>query len=84
MKKRLFALLDEMNQEDGKKGTAMLGVCHSFISADKAKGGTKIAMGAPDSAVFEIMNQKTIPVLLLIDAAEYEKRKDIPKQKVVC
>lgn len=75
MKKRLFQILDEMNQHDVENNTSLVGVCPDLISADKIKQGTKVAMGVPGNAVFEIMNGKVIPILLLIDSEEYEKRK---------
>lgn len=74
MKKRLFQVLDDMNVEDSENGTQLVSVCGSFISADKVKQGTKVAMGADGSAIIEIMNDKVIPILLLIDKEEYNKR----------
>lgn len=76
MTKRLFQVLDEMNVEDGEKGTALVGLCNDLIAGDKVKGGAKISMGAPESALHNIISGKTIPVLLLIDKEEYFKRKD--------
>lgn len=77
MKKRLFQVLDEMNQEDEANKTQMVAISNSFISADKVKGGAKIAMGAPEEMLYEIMNYKKIPLLILIDKEEYFKRKDV-------
>lgn len=75
MKKRLFEILDEMNVNDTNKGTELLSVSGNFISADKVKQGTKVCMGSDGSAVFDIMNDKVIPILLLINREEYEKLK---------
>lgn len=72
-KKRLFQILDEMNVSDIEKGTQLVSVGSNFISADKIKQGTKIAMGSDDSALHQIMNNKVIPILLLIDKEEYFK-----------
>lgn len=72
-KKRLFQVLDEMNVSDIENGTKLVSVSSNFISADKIKQGSKIAMGSDDSAVMELMREKVIPVLLLIDKETYFK-----------
>lgn len=72
-KKRLFQVLDEMNVSDIENGTKLVSVSSNFISADKIKQGTKISMGSDDASLFEIMNEKVIPVLLLIDKETYFK-----------
>lgn len=72
-KKRLFQVLDEMNVSDIENGTKLVSVSSNFISADKIKQGSKIAMGSDDSAVMELMTNKVIPVLLLIDKEAYFK-----------
>lgn len=72
-KKRLFQVLDEMNVSDIENGTKLVSVSSNFISADKIKQGSKIAMGSDDSAVMELITNKVIPVLLLIDKETYFK-----------
>lgn len=74
MAKRLFQLLDEMNVEDGEKGTALVGVCGGFIKADMTQAGTKVTMGAPAEYIHKLLNNEIIPILLLIDKKEYDKR----------
>lgn len=76
-KKRMFKNLDEMNQEDSAKGTQMVQIGIDVISIDKVKGGCKVAMGMPESALYDIMNQKRIPFLVLVDKDEYFKREKI-------
>jgi len=73
--KRLFQVLDEMNILDIKNGGRLVEASGNFISADKIKQGAKISMGTPEHSLNEIMTGKKIPVLLLIDAEEYNKRK---------
>jgi len=77
MEKRLFQILDEMNQQDEANKTQMVAICNSFISADKVKDGAKIGMGAPEEMLYEIMNGKKIPILVLVDKEEYFKRKNV-------
>lgn len=71
--KRLFQVLDEMNVSDIEKGTKLVSVSINLISADKTKQGSKISMGSDDSAVIDLINNKVIPVLLLIDKETYFK-----------
>lgn len=74
MKKRVFQILDAMNIADSENGTALVGLCPGMLSARLGKHGTHIEMGAPKEAIANLMSGKTIPVLLLINAEEYEKR----------
>lgn len=80
MKKRTFQILDEMNQEDCKNGTQLVRVGFDLISADKVKGGCKISIGMPEPALYDIMNEKRIPILVLVDKAEYFKREKIKER----
>lgn len=83
MKKRTFQILDEMNQEDSKNGTQLAQVGIDLISADKVKGGCKISMGMPEPALYDIMNEKRIPILVLVDKAEYFKREKAEEKELV-
>ena len=74
MKKRLFEVLDEMNIDDGKNNTQLVQVCTTLISADKTKQGTKVLMGAPVNTLIDLLSEKAIAVLLIIDKEEYFKR----------
>lgn len=73
MGKRLFEILDQINQDDAKKGTQNVALANAFISANKVKAGCHITMGAPESFLHDIMNEKKIPILMLIDKKEYDK-----------
>jgi hypothetical protein len=78
MSKRLFQILDEMNVADTENKTALLGVCSHFVGAQKAKGGGHVTMGVPEKSVIDFVlhnDEKTIPLLLLINRAEYERIK---------
>ena len=79
-KKRLFEVLDEMNEHDTNNGTSYIAVGSNFISADKVKQGAKISMGAEPHNITNIATGKTLPVLLLIDAEEYKRRMDANTQ----
>jgi hypothetical protein len=72
--KRLFEILDEMNQDDIKNGTGLVEVGGNFISADKVKGGAKISMGMPESSIYDLMHDKKMAILVLIDKKEYKLR----------
>lgn len=74
-KKRLFQILDEMNVEDAEKGTQLVAVCPDFISAEYKKiKGTEIKMGCAGNVVNDLMLDKKMAVLVLIDKKEYKKR----------
>lgn len=75
MSKRLFQILDEMNVLDIEKGTRLVSVSGDFISADKVKQGSKICMGSDEVAIMEIMNDKVIPILILVDKEAYNNLK---------
>lgn len=72
--KRMFQILDEMNQDDTANKTRLVEVGNHFISANKVKGGAKIAMGMPESCLFDLMDDSKIPLLILVDKKEYFKR----------
>lgn len=72
--KRLFQILDEMNLEDIENGGRLVSVSGHFISADKVKKGTKVSMGTDDSAIFDLANDDVIPLLILVNKKEYNKR----------
>ena len=74
MEKRMFLILDEMNQADEKNKTRMVEVGTEFIRADKVKQGASISMGMPESALFDLASGKKIAVLILLDQEEYFKR----------
>lgn len=76
-KKRLFEVLDEMNIEDGINKTSLVAVSPNFISADKVKGGTKVSMGAEDYVINDLLTDKSMPILLIIDKKEYFKRSNL-------
>ena len=38
-----------------------------------AKTGTRVTMGVPGNVVFDVQSGKVMPVLLMVDRAEYEK-----------
>jgi len=75
MKKRLFQILDEMNQIDADNNSRLLAVSSNFISADKVKQGTKICMGADEQGIIDIMNDDVVPILLLVNKKKYQELK---------
>lgn len=74
--KRVFQILDEMNQADMASGTGTVGICNQQVSAVKTKQGGLITMGVPPEIFHEIVFNSTKQiVLLVIDKAAYEKTK---------
>lgn len=74
MSKRLFEILDEMNLDDVKDNTRLVAISNTLISADKVKQGAKISMGADEQVLYDLLNEKVIPILILVDKGEYFKR----------
>jgi len=73
--KRMFQILDEMNLDDVKNNTRLVSISNTLISADKIKQGSKISIGADEQALYDLITEKVIPVLILVDKTEYFKRK---------
>ena len=76
MERRLFQVLDEMNQDDVKNNSRLVAISNNFISADKIKQGSKIAMGADEQTLLDVVSGKYIPILIFVDKEEYFKRKE--------
>ncbi|AVR47226.1 hypothetical protein C7S20_19305 [Christiangramia fulva] len=77
MSKRAFQILDEMNQYDTENGTQLVSISPHFVSGVKTKQGAHITMGTEESALHDIMNDKCMAVLVLIDKEEYQKREKL-------
>lgn len=75
MEKRLFEVLDIMNQKDAEENTRTVEVGNTFVSGQKVKQGSYITMGMPEHALHQIMEKKKVPILILVDMEEYNKHK---------
>jgi hypothetical protein len=73
--KRLFQVLDIMNQNDDKNKTATCGCCFVMVAANKVKAGGHVTMGVPEEAVMKIFLGEYQPMLVLLDMKEYERIK---------
>lgn len=76
MSKRMFQVLDEMNQDDIKNGTKLISISNYFISADRVKQGCKVSIGCDESVLLDIANNTHLPVLMMVNKDEYFKRKN--------
>ncbi len=76
MKKRLFQIIDEMNQADTANGTRLVSISNSFISGDKVKQGAKICMGADEATLMDLVTDQAIPLLIVVNREEYNRLKD--------
>lgn len=77
-KRRLFEILDEMNMADTNNKTRTVAISNHFISADKVKQGAKICIGADEQCLYDLMNNKAMAVLLIVNKEEYFKRENVP------
>lgn len=75
MEKRLFEVLDEMNQDDTKNNTRLVAVSNAFVSGNKVKQGAIISMGTTEQCLLDLLTDKYIALLLVVDKEEYFKRK---------
>lgn len=79
MSKRLFQILDEMNELDSANGSEFVAISNHLLAADKVKQGGKITMGVDEKRFNKIMSQclggkqTDIVILCTIDKAKYEE-----------
>lgn len=73
--KRMFQVFDEMNLDDVKNNTQLVRIANSVISADKVKQGGKISIGVDEQCLMDVINEKSVAILVVIDKDEYFKRK---------
>lgn len=73
MKKSVFQVLNEINLADIENETSHLKVSNTLIQADLIKQGTKITMGAEHDCIKELMEEKCIVLLVIVNKEQYEK-----------
>lgn len=73
MTKRAFQIIDDMNKSDIENGTRLVSISTSFISWNLVKQWAKIEMWIDAQGFYDIMNDKVIPMLVLIDRETYFK-----------
>ena len=79
MKKRLFAMLDEMNRHDEENGTRTVEIANTLVSAQSAKGGGHVTIGVASETLHKIVTrQEDYAVLLLV--IDRKKIEELQKQ----
>lgn len=73
MKKRIFEILDEMNQLDTENKTRLLAVSNNLISAAKTREGARIIMGMDDQSLWDISEDDAFPILLIVNKRKYKE-----------
>lgn len=73
MSKRLFEVLDEMNQNDIKNNSRKLAIGNTLIGAEKVKQGGKITIGVDEQSVMEVIDGKSVAILVVVDYEEYNR-----------
>jgi hypothetical protein len=73
MAKRMFEILDDMNQNDTNNGTASVALCPDFVEAKTAKGGGHVTMGVPKEAIAQLFTGERVAILLIIDKKEFDR-----------
>jgi hypothetical protein len=82
MKKRLFQVLDEMNQNDEKNKTATCGCNFDLVEAKTAKGGGHVTIGVPAEVIHHLWNGTHQPFLIVLDKKVYHQLKDQPAEAI--
>lgn len=72
-KKRIFEILDQMNQNDSENNTRTVVISSTLISLDKVKQGCKISMGVDDQTMHDVLNEKVISLYIAVDKEVYDK-----------
>lgn len=77
-KKRMFQVLDEMNQMDIENNTQLVTLHNSILEMNHVKQGTKVTVGVPPG-ILNIAHQisdnpKKRIVLMIVDGEEFDKR----------
>lgn len=75
--KTAFEVLSEMHNDDLKNGSRLIAVSPNLISGDKVKGGAKISMGVEEYVLTDLLQDKSMALLLIIDKAEFKKRNTV-------
>lgn len=73
MKKRVFQILDEMNQNDTANKTATVALCNEMVEAKTAKGGGHVTMGVPAEVITQLFTGDRIAILMIVDKKEYNR-----------
>lgn len=73
--KRLFEVFDEMNRLDTENSTKTLQIANAFVESKLTKQGTLITMGASADVSMDLLNNKSMVLLLIIDKEAYNKLK---------
>ncbi len=76
-KKRLFVILDEMNVHDIKNNTRLVAVSGELLSVDKVNAGGIVKIGVDHISLQDLINDKAVVILAVIDREEYAKREKI-------
>lgn len=76
MSKRLFEILDIMNQSDYENKTELVKVSNTMTYAYSARQGGIISMGVDKQTLMDLSIQKSIAILVVVDKEEYFKLKD--------
>lgn len=75
MSKRLFQVLDELNQLDEQTGSAFCGVCNEVVSVNKNGHNGTVTIGVPgEVAQALVLGQGDKRLMLcIVDGAAYDK-----------
>ncbi len=77
MSKRMFQVIDDMNLSDVENDTQLIRVGYNLLSADIVKQGAKITIGVDEQCMNDIVSEKSMAILVVINKEDYFKRKEL-------
>lgn len=78
MKKNIFEVFKQINEDDAANGTGNLAISNALVSANKVKAGGHVTMGTDEKTVLDIVlkQEEKIVLLLVVDRKTYNKFAD--------
>lgn len=78
MSKRLFQVLDELNQLDEKNGTALVGVCSEVVAVNKNGHNGTVTIGVPGEVAQKLILERRDMrlILCIVDGKTYDEIKN--------
>ena len=73
MNKSSLQIIADMHQMDIDNNSRLVKVSPHLISAYKIRQGANISMGAEESVIVDLMNGKSMALLLIVDKNEFQK-----------
>lgn len=81
MKRNMFDIFKQMNDEDAALNTQLLKISPHCQGGDFVKQGALVKMGIDRETFMEITDNKKIVLLLVVDKARYKELEPMPEDE---